>query len=488
MADQLKSPQKILRAGQYQVESTKYIVHAPKVFRKTKEQEIDESSARIDELREEIRALEQELNVKLEKSETEAEDIIEKAETEAERLVKQAEKSAFDRVQSSLDEKEQVILEREHESKEIINKAQNEAMQKVQEAEVKSAEVIEEARQAGYVKGKEEGFEAAKEEVQHMVKRLHSVIEASIEERERIMVHSERQIINLVLTMVEKVVKKLTEEDHNVVINNIQEALKLVRGAMQVYIHVHPDDYNFTLSFKEQLIAMIEGNPKVKFLENPSIGRGGVFIETDLGEIDATIATQLTDIQDQIRYYMPVKVTSDIKRPLNSRAERPETPVDAKSVESSQIIPELSKPAPQPKPDKITGRAYWDEKPQQTTPQMPPKTENKQPAPAANTPPPVLKKVEPEPKPEIKPEPVIETIPPVEDETDNSLEQSLLISDDPSIPVAEPVEDSSFSDDSNGIDMDYNTEPGEQPVPYDDIEVQEGPGILNMDDFDLDKE
>lgn len=481
MADHLKSPQKILRAGQYQVESTKFIVHAPKVFRKTKEQEIDESTARIDELREEIRALEQELNVKLEKSETEAEEIIEKAESEAERLVKQAEKSAFDRVQSSLDEKEQVLMERQQESREIINQAQNEALKKVQEAEVHSEEIREKSRQDGFKQGQVEGFQASKNEVEHMIRRLHSVIEASIDERERILIHSERQIINLVMTMVEKVVKKLTLEDQNVVVNNIKEALELVRGAMKVYIHVHPDDYAFTMEFKEELIAMIEGNPSVKFLENPSIGRGGVFIETDVGEIDATISTQLNEIQEQIRYYMPVKVTSDIKRPLNSRAVRPEKGVDAKSVESSQVVPDLgvepqekARPA---RPEKVIGNPYWDQP--APSPEVSIAAE-----PAVPVQPVSGQKTQTEQSENIPPEKIAE---PAID-MDNSLEQSLLTSDNPRLPQAE---EESLPDNSIKVADVLLDEMGQMPdydnSGLDDIEVQDGPDILSMDDFDLDK-
>ncbi len=445
MADNLKSTQKILRSGQYTVESSKYIVHAPKVFRKTKEQEIDESSSRIEELRNEIRKLEQDLDIKLEKSETEAEEIIEKAEAEAERLIKQAEKSAFDRVQSSLDEKEQVLVEQDHESQEIISKAQNEALQKVQEAEEKTNSILEEAKKKGYEQGKMEGFNEARKEVAHMVERLHSVIDASMDERERIFVHSERQIINLVMTMVEKVVKKLTQEDKDMVIHNVKEALSLVRGAMQVFIHVNPDDFNYTLENKKELIKMIEGNPQVKFLENPSVGRGGVYIETDLGEIDATIATQLDDIQEQIKYYMPVKVSSNIKRPLSSRAQ--------KAQDEAQDLPEVPPASPvEGKESKVVGNPYWDNTSDVIIP-----------APASVSPPPEKKEERVEtppqapaqqpPREEVPMTKEVETPRDTEDflpdDMDNSLEQSMLISDD---HEAELLNDGPFQDETETLD------------------------------------
>jgi len=114
--------------------------------------------------------------------------------------------------------------------------------------------------------------------------------------------------MNLVLTMVKKIVKRLTQNDEKVVINNVKEALSLVRGAMMVYIHVSPDDFNIATKHKDELIKMIEGMPEVKFLEDPTVDKGGVYIETDIGEIDARISTQLEEIESKIKHYAPLKV------------------------------------------------------------------------------------------------------------------------------------------------------------------------------------
>lgn len=308
MPDNPKVQAKILRSGQYQIDTNRYIVQAPKIFKRTKEQEIDESTKRIDELRSEIRTLEEELTKKIEKSEHDAEEILDKAEQEAKRLIDEAEKSAFNRVQKSLDEKEGVIEDKSKEIDDMMASARTDAQNIVEESHKNAEEIKEEARENGFNKGREEGFEFAKQEVEHMVGRLHSIIQATLEERERILVHSERQIINLVLTMVRKIVKRLTDEEQNMVVYNIQSALELIRGAMKVYIRVNPSDYRYTLEHKDALIRMIEGMPEVKFFEDPTIAKGGVFVETDIGEVDATVASQLEEIESQMKYYIPVKV------------------------------------------------------------------------------------------------------------------------------------------------------------------------------------
>ena len=325
---------RVLREGQYRLDNNRYILEAPRVFKKTREQEVDESLQRIESLKEEIRSLENEINAKIEKSERTAEEIVEKAELEAERFVKEAEKSAFDRVQKSLEDQEKIIEEKRREAEQILAQAREEAERILNEAREEAVRIRQEAQKEGFAQGHEEGFREGKQELQLMVERLKQVIYATIQEREKILVHSEQQILNLILTMVKKVVKKLTVEEQNVVLNNAKDALSLVRGAMRVYIHVNPEDYNFTIQHKEELIRMIEGMPEVKFFENPAVDRGGVLIETDVGEVDATIATQLEELENKIQFYIPAKVKT---RGLDEM-KKTEVTEESKPKEEKEIV------------------------------------------------------------------------------------------------------------------------------------------------------
>ncbi|NPV01105.1 MAG: hypothetical protein HPY53_06965 [Brevinematales bacterium] len=362
MPEPAKRHAKILRSGEYSLDPHKFVIQTPKIFKRTKEQEIDESTQRIDELRTEIADLEKQINEKNEKADHDAEEILLKAEQEAERIVDNAEKNAFERVQKSLDDKENVILEKNSESDQILEVAKTDAQKIVDGSHTEAEGIREEARKQGFERGMEEGFQEAKLDVQHMVERLHSIVAATLEERENILIHSERQVLNLVITMVEKVVKRLTAEEKEVVINNVKEALQLIRGSMRVYIHVNPEDYHYTIRHKEEFISMIEGKPEVKFFENPKVDRGGVYIETDTGEVDATIASQLNDIIDKIKFYMPIQVTSDITKKKITQSPQPQTfedelnkmeAVDSKAAESAAAIPNFRRDS-QGNPSSIT--------------------------------------------------------------------------------------------------------------------------------------
>ncbi len=308
MPNQFNPHAKILKGGDYYVDNSNFVLTAPRVFKKTKEQQIDEATQRIRELNEQIMSLEKELNEKLGMARNDADELMQKAEREAENIIAEAEKKAFERTKKSLEEQESIIAQTKEEVKKIIDEAENEKKRIIDEAVLEAKQIKENAYKEGYESGKDEGFNSGREELLSMIDRLKSIISLTLQERERILIHSERQILNLVLTMVRKVVKKLTHEHENIVIENVKEALSIIRGAMRVYIHVNPKDFEYTTRFKDEFIKLIEGMPEVKIFEDPTVDRGGVYIETDLGEIDARVSTQLEEIEEKIKFYIPVKV------------------------------------------------------------------------------------------------------------------------------------------------------------------------------------
>ena len=309
MAERFNPHAKILKGGDYFIDnSSQFVLTAPRVFKKTKEQQIEEATRKIIELNENIKKLDKELTEKLERAQKDADDLIAKAEREAENIIKEAEQKAFERIKSSMDEKENILNQAKEEAKKIIEQVELEKAKIIEEARVESQRIKEEAYKQGYEAGKEEGFQSGKSELMSMIERLKSIVYLTIQEREKILVHSERQILNLVLTMVRKVVKKLTSEQEDIVIENLKEALSIIRGAMRLYIHVNPEDFDYTNKYKNELMKLIEGIPEVKILEDPTVDKGGVYIETDLGEVDARIATQLEEIEEKIKFYIPMKV------------------------------------------------------------------------------------------------------------------------------------------------------------------------------------
>ena len=311
---------RILHDGQYEIKKTAIEVPIKEFDAENAlERNVQE---RITAMRFEIEELEAQIREKRRISEDKADKILAQVQDEAKKVLEDAEQHAFNRVQKSVQEKETVLQQASQEVEMIKSKAFREADEIREDAKNDSVKIKDIAQKEGYTDGVQQGIEATQKEVDFAIERLHSIIAETARERERILVHSETQVINLVLTMVKKVVKKLTAEHQDVVIENVKSALELLRGAMTIFIHVSPLDFNYVSSFKEEFVRKIERRADLKFIEDPTVEPGGVYIETDTGDVDVTIRSQLEELENQMRFYMPVKVKSpEIKRREQENSE-----------------------------------------------------------------------------------------------------------------------------------------------------------------------
>lgn len=248
--------------------------------------------------------------------EKEKESMILTAKAEAERIIKDAEKIAFEEVKKRNEEAARIKADALKEAEKIVTDAQEKVKKLIDEAQEKADEIKENSRNQGYKEGKEEGYREGKEEALKMVERLKTIITRVVGERARIMEESEAQIVQLVLLISKKVIKVLSENQKNIVINNVVQALRRLKTKTDVVIRVNIEDLDVVSDHVQEIIEKIEEIGNVTVIEDSTVDKGGCIIETDFGDIDARIATQLGEIEDRILEAMPIKAT-----PKNKESE-----------------------------------------------------------------------------------------------------------------------------------------------------------------------
>ncbi len=239
--------------------------------------------------------------------EEEKQQMIEKAKAEADRIIKEAEKVAFEEVKKKNNQAQKIRQEAEDEAKRIIDEAKKKAEEIERDIQLKVDEIEKEAYERGYKEGHERGYQEGREEVKRLVERLHTIISKAIEKRNEIIEESETQIINLVLLIAKKVIKVISENQKNVVINNVVQALRKLKSRGDVVIRVNLADLELTSEHIKDFMSMVENVKSISVLEDSSVDRGGCIIETDFGQIDARISSQLHEIEEKILELMPIK-------------------------------------------------------------------------------------------------------------------------------------------------------------------------------------
>jgi flagellar assembly protein FliH len=242
----------------------------------------------------------------------EREALIRSAKAEAEHILKEAEEAAFREVKRKTDQAQTLKQSAEDEAKRIVD----EARQRAEEVEAASRSAFEKERKAaegeGWAAGREQGFTDGRAEADRLIQRTQTILERAQDKRAEILAETEQQIIDLVLLISRKVIKVISENQRNVVISNVIQALRKVKGRGNILIRVNMTDVKLSTEHIKDFIQLVEGAKSIQVVEDSTVDQGGCIIETDFGEIDARITSQLAELETKILELSPIKAKAKI--------------------------------------------------------------------------------------------------------------------------------------------------------------------------------
>jgi len=243
----------------------------------------------------------------------EKEAMIASAKAEADRIVHEAEGAAFEEVRRKTNQAQKLRQEAEEEASKIVAEAEK----RVAELEATAASKVEaaerEAAKKGREEGREEGYKEGQAEVERLVGRLHVILDRAMDKRAEILAETESQVVELVLLVAKKVVKVISENQKSVVVQNIQQALRKLKTKSDVIVRVNLADLQLATEHVKDFVAMAENAKKLQVVEDSTVDRGGCVIETDFGEIDARISSQLSELEEKILDVAPIKARGKVQ-------------------------------------------------------------------------------------------------------------------------------------------------------------------------------
>jgi len=279
--------------------------------------------------------------------EEEKEKMISSARADAEKIVYEAKRIAFDETKKQSEEALILKQRAEDEAQRIIEEAQKRAGELEENMKQNLDAERKEALEQGKTEGRDEGYADGKTEVDRLIERTHVVLERAQEKRGEILKETEKEVVDLVLLITRKVIKVLSENQRNIVIQNVLEALRKVKSKGNIIIRVNLSDLELATEHKQDFIKIMEGAKSIQVLEDSTVDKGGCIIETDFGEIDARIASQLAELESRILEVSPIR--SNIKdnlpppviRTANLNADLAATSslMSAKSLLDSSSLP-----------------------------------------------------------------------------------------------------------------------------------------------------
>ena len=218
------------------------------------------------------------------------------AEGQAEEILKKAKEQAAILIQDGQQQANNFLTSHEEEwkakteswEKEVLSK-QKEIDQKLVEAEKRESEGFETGQTSGYDAGYKEGLE----KFQSMLKSLDGVIESIRAQEESIYEANLQHMKNFMKVYIEKVIGQLSASRTDAVFHNIQTALLEVHRANNIKVVVSSHDFEAINAVKDQFDGLFSPVKKVELLEDKNMSVGGCLLETELGNVDATIDSQM---------------------------------------------------------------------------------------------------------------------------------------------------------------------------------------------------
>jgi flagellar assembly protein FliH len=235
------------------------------------------------------------------------------AQAEAEKIVKDAEAAAFEEVRRKTNQAQKLRQEAEDEAAKIVSEAEKRVAELEATAQGRLEAAEREAAKKGREDGREAGYKEGKAEVDRLVDRVHTILERAMDKRAAILEEAETQVVELVLLVAKKVVKVISENQKSVVVQNISQALRKLKTKSDVIIRVNLADLELSTEHVKDFVQLAENAKKITVVEDTTVDKGGCVIETDFGEIDARIASQLNELEEKILEVAPIRARGKVQ-------------------------------------------------------------------------------------------------------------------------------------------------------------------------------
>ena len=162
----------------------------------------------------------------------------------------------------------------------------------------------EQAKEAGYKIGFDQGREEALAKYTELINQANQLVDAATEDYHRMIEKHEEAIIQLAIASAEKIIGLQIKEDSTVFSKIVKKAVEELKDHSHVTIYVHPDDYPILIKQKEELEQLLEDGEIISIYINQQLHPGDCSIKHPFGQIDVGIDSQL----EQIKFALEEKI------------------------------------------------------------------------------------------------------------------------------------------------------------------------------------
>jgi flagellar assembly protein FliH len=165
----------------------------------------------------------------------------------------------------------------------------------VSKPEIDTALLERTAFENGLRQGEKAGAATAERKIEELMKRHAETILEIGRMKAALYAKVEREVAKLSIAVAKKIVHREIQIDKDIIHSLVHVALTHVMEKTPVVVHVNPADYEY-LSTRQADLSQAESR-NVSLASDKSIERGGCFIDTDCGDIDARLEEKFREVE-----------------------------------------------------------------------------------------------------------------------------------------------------------------------------------------------
>jgi flagellar assembly protein FliH len=167
-----------------------------------------------------------------------------------------------------------------------------ELTQRIAELERLRQKEVAEARQAGLQQGKQQGREELAAEIKAASERLAQTLAELAAFKRKIRIEAEMEVVNLSLAIARRILNRELVTDPEAIQGVVHAALNTIQRREIFRVRVYPDGAAAVRSALDRM-----GASSIELIPDATLRTGDLLIDTALGELDASLDTQLQEIQ-----------------------------------------------------------------------------------------------------------------------------------------------------------------------------------------------
>lgn len=160
---------------------------------------------------------------------------------------------------------------------------------------------LEAVKKEAHTRGKQEGRAEAEKKLHSTTQALAEALEQISGLRQSLLESSKEDMIRMIMAVSARVIRTGVDEKKEMIVNTVTDALGAAVEADEYYIRVNPEDLETVMQRQPLFLAAMKGLQNIYFIADEKISPGGCVAESRAGDVDATIETQLGEIEEHLR-------------------------------------------------------------------------------------------------------------------------------------------------------------------------------------------